>query len=110
MVVDLHTGAINRANLPQVRVTADDEKSLQLANAFGAPVILTASVREGTVRAACNAAGVPVILYEGGEALRLDTASIRFGKRGLQGGDAPHGHAAKASSSGQEKCKARGGV
>lgn len=84
VVIDLHTGAINRANLPQVRVTADDEKSMELAKAFGAPVILTASTREGTVRAACNALGIPVILYEGGEALRLDTPSIRFGKRGLQ--------------------------
>ncbi len=83
-VIDLHTGAINRANLPQVRVTADDENSMKLANAFGAPVILTAGSREGTVRAACNALGIPVILFEGGEALRLDTPSIRFGKRGLQ--------------------------
>ena len=83
-VVDLHTGAVNRANLPQIRVTADDEKSLELARAFGPPVTLTASTQEGTFRAACNAANIPVILYESGEALRLDTPSIRFGKRGLQ--------------------------
>ncbi|BDS06647.1 deacylase [Oceaniferula spumae] len=82
-VVDLHTGAVNRANLPQIRVTADDEQSLELATAFGPPVTLLSAVREGTFRSACNAAGVPVILYESGEALRLDTASIRFGKRGV---------------------------
>lgn len=83
-VVDLHTGAVNRANLPQIRLTADDEASLEIAQAFGSPVTLTSSVRDGTFRAACNAAGIPVILYESGEALRLDTASIRFGKRGVQ--------------------------
>jgi predicted deacylase len=83
-VVDLHTGAINRANIPQVRVTAEDDESLDLARAFGAPVVLTSAIREGTIRAACNQAGIPVILYEGGEALRLDTASIRFGVRGVK--------------------------
>lgn len=82
-VVDLHTGAINRPNLPQIRVTADDDASLELAKAFGPPVTLLSSVREGTFRSSCNAAGIPVILYESGEALRLDTASIRFGKRGV---------------------------
>lgn len=82
-VVDLHTGAINRPNLPQIRVTADDEASLELARAFGPPVTLLSAVRPGTFRSSCNAAGVPVILYESGEALRLDTASIRFGKRGV---------------------------
>lgn len=82
-VVDLHTGAVNRVNLPQVRVTAEDEKSLEIAQAFGSPVTLMAATREGTIRAACNAAGIPVILYESGEALRLDKSSIRFGKRGV---------------------------
>lgn len=82
-VVDLHTGAVNRPNLPQIRVTANDEPALELAKAFGPPVTLLSSVRQGTFRSACNEAGVPVILYESGEALRLDTASIRFGKRGI---------------------------
>jgi len=83
-VVDLHTGAVNRANLPQIRVSADDDASLDLAEAFGSPVTVQAPVREGTFRHVCNEANIPVILYESGEALRLDTASIRFGKRGVQ--------------------------
>lgn len=83
-VVDLHTGSRHRVNLPQIRVSSDDDASLELANAFGSPVTMQASVREGSFRHVCNQAGVPVILYESGEALRLDTASIRFGKRGVQ--------------------------
>lgn len=83
-VVDLHTGAVNRANLPQVRVSSDDDASLELARAFGPPVTMQASVREGSFRYVCNEAKIPVILYESGEALRLDTASIRFGKQGVQ--------------------------
>ncbi|MGB0775389.1 MAG: succinylglutamate desuccinylase/aspartoacylase family protein [Akkermansiaceae bacterium] len=81
-VIDFHTGAVNRANLPQVRVTTDDEDSLALCQAFGSPATLQSSVIEGTFRAACNKANVPVVLYESGEALRLDTPSIRFGLRG----------------------------
>lgn len=82
-VIDLHTGAVNRANLPQIRVSADDEASQEIAGAFGSPVTLLASVREGSLRAVCNRMNIPVIIYEGGEALRLDTASIRFGLRGI---------------------------
>ncbi len=83
-VVDLHTGAVNRANLPQVRVSPDDDASLELAKAFGSPVMVQAPVREGSFRYVCNENNIPVLLYESGEALRLDTASIRFGKRGVQ--------------------------
>ncbi|MGJ8677607.1 MAG: succinylglutamate desuccinylase/aspartoacylase family protein [Akkermansiaceae bacterium] len=82
-IIDLHTGAVNRANLPQLRVTRGDDASIALATAFKPPVILHGSAAQGTFRAACNAVGVPTILYESGEALRLDTASIRFAKRGV---------------------------
>ncbi|MCP5535004.1 MAG: succinylglutamate desuccinylase/aspartoacylase family protein [Akkermansiaceae bacterium] len=83
VVVDFHTGAVNRANLPQIRVSPDDEASLEIARAFGSPVTLQASVREGSFRHVCNEANIPVVLYESGEALRLDTASIRFGQQGI---------------------------
>ena len=83
-VVDLHTGSVNRVNLPQVRVSTGDDASLELARAFGPPVTMQAKVREGSFRHVCNEAGIPVILYESGEALRLDTPSIRFGKQGVQ--------------------------
>ena len=37
--IDLHTGAINRSSLPQIRGNLDDAKTLELANCFGVPVI-----------------------------------------------------------------------
>ncbi|NNC90121.1 MAG: succinylglutamate desuccinylase/aspartoacylase family protein [Akkermansiaceae bacterium] len=82
-VVDLHTGAINRPNLPQIRVSPNDKESMRLAKAFGAPVILVAQRREGSFRDACAAAGKPFVLFESGEAGRLEAASIRFGLRGV---------------------------
>lgn len=82
-IIDLHTGAVNRPNLSQIRVTSGDEHSIALARVFSPPVILTASQREQTLRATCIAYRKPVLLYESGEALRLDSSSIRYGVQGI---------------------------
>ncbi len=81
--IDLHTGAIHRTNLPQIRATLDDERTVGLAKAFGAPVIIDARVRDGSLRAALHERGIPMLLYEAGEALRFDEVSIRAGVRGV---------------------------
>lgn len=81
--IDLHTGALNRANLPQIRANLDDEHTLDLARAFGAPVILNAAIRDGSLRAAGMINRIPILLYEAGEALRLDEMSIRGGVEGI---------------------------
>lgn len=80
--IDLHTGAINRCNLPQVRGNLDDEATLQLARAFGAPVIIDANARDGSLRQCAADKGMPMLIYEAGEALRFDELSIRAGLRG----------------------------
>lgn len=81
--IDLHTGAINRSNLPQIRGNLDDDKTLQLANAFGAPVIINANIRDKSLRSSVVDSGVPVLIYEAGEALRFDEICIRAGLRGI---------------------------
>ena len=81
--IDLHTAAINRSNLPQVRVDTDNDKARALAEAFGSPIILHAPLREGSLREAAAASGVPTIVYECGEALRFDELSIRIGVQGV---------------------------
>ena len=81
--IDLHTGAINRSNLPQIRGNFDDEKTLELANCFGVPVIINANIRDNSLRASVAEAGLPVLIYEAGEALRFDEMSIRAGLRGI---------------------------
>ena len=83
-LIDLHTGAVGRENLPQVRVTISGNEDLRsLAMAFNAPVILDGALREGTFRQAAHKAGVPSIVYEAGEALRFDEISIRAGVSGI---------------------------
>ena len=81
--VDLHTGAINRSNLPQIRGNLDDEKTLDLANAFGVPVVINANIRDNSLRACVADTGVPILIYEAGEALRFDEICIRAGLRGV---------------------------
>lgn len=81
--VDLHTGALHRANYPQIRGVLADPETERLAREFGAPVILDAQVRKGTLREAASQRGMPMLVFEGGEALRFDEMSIRAGVRGV---------------------------
>ena len=81
--IDLHTGAIDRSNLPQIRGNLDDARTLELARAFGAPVIVNSNIRDGSLRACAAELGVPMLIYEAGEALRFDEVSIRAGLRGI---------------------------
>jgi uncharacterized protein len=83
--IDLHTAAVHRSNLPQLRVTLSVPGVEPLARAFGAPVVLDANVRDGSLRSAVYDRGVPVLVYEGGEALRFDEVAIRAGLRGVTG-------------------------
>ncbi len=81
--IDLHTGAIHRDNLPQIRANLDDPETRRLAEAFGSPVMINADLRDGSLRAAAADFGIPMLLYEGGEALRFGEVAIRAGLRGV---------------------------
>ncbi|ROO25254.1 succinylglutamate desuccinylase/aspartoacylase family protein [Salinisphaera orenii] len=83
--IDLHTGAIHRSNLPQIRADLSKDSTLELAEAFGCPLLIDASLREGSLREHADKQGVPLLLYEAGEALRFDEFSIRAGVRGVTG-------------------------
>ncbi|SEO89542.1 succinylglutamate desuccinylase/aspartoacylase family protein [Aquisalimonas asiatica] len=82
-VIDLHTAAIHRENLPQVRADLDNPEDEALARAFGLPVVIDSPLIEGSLRSAAREAGVPVVTYEGGEALRFDETAIRAGLQGV---------------------------
>ena len=81
--IDIHTGAVHRENFPQIRLDLEDAEALSMAQAFGVPLVLNSASREGSLRAAGAKRGVPVIVYEAGEALRFDEFSIRSGVRGV---------------------------
>lgn len=81
--IDLHSAAVHRSNLPQIRIAKGDAKLDELAMTFGAPIIIQAPVRPGSLRAAAAEHDVDVMLYEAGEALRFDEHAIRVGERGV---------------------------
>lgn len=81
--IDLHTGSDGRTNHPHIRCDTDDPETRAAAEAFGAPVMLNSSMRAGTMRAAAFRVGARVLVYEAGEALRFDKASIDAGVAGI---------------------------
>lgn len=82
--IDLHTGSDHRTNLPHVRADLDDPETRKLAEAFGAPLMLHARVRDGSLRGAATERGATVLLYEGGEALRFDDEALSVGTDGVR--------------------------
>ena len=82
--IDLHTGSDRRSNLPQVRADLDDERTRELAAAFGAPVMLHAKIRDGSLRHAAREVGAKVLLYEAGEPLRFDDYAVEAGVIGVR--------------------------
>lgn len=82
--IDLHTGAVHRKNLPQVRASFDNPEAKALAHVFGTPVVINSSIRDGSLREAAGDKGIPLLLYEGGQALYFDEPTIKIGLAGIQ--------------------------
>lgn len=81
--IDIHTGAIHRRNLPQIRGNLADRVTLAMAKAFGVSVLINGSVISGSLRSQAVERHVHTILYEAGEALRMNEVPIRKGVRGV---------------------------
>lgn len=82
--IDLHTASDRRTNLPQIRADLDDPRTRALAEAFGAPVMLHARLRDGSLRQAARDRDATVLLYEAGEALRFEEEPIAVGVQGVR--------------------------
>lgn len=80
--IDFHTGSGNRTNLPQIRGDLDDPVVRRYARHFAPPAIIHSKVRGGSLRGAATDRGKPILVFEGGEALRLDEDVIQTGVRG----------------------------
>jgi len=80
--IDFHTGSNERTNMPQVRANLHDPQTSEIAMAFGAPVVVQSRVRAQSLRATAAQRGMPMLVYEGGEALRFDKEAIRVGVEG----------------------------
>ncbi|WP_306250308.1 succinylglutamate desuccinylase/aspartoacylase family protein [Parvularcula sp. IMCC14364] len=81
--IDLHSAAVHRTNLPQIRVSPSKPETVKLAEIFGAPIVLTSKIREGSLRDAAQKVGVDILLYEAGQGLRFDEYAARTGTAGI---------------------------
>lgn len=81
--IDIHTAAIHRYNLPQIRIASGSPYLVELAMAFGAPVIIESPLRDGSMRSLAAERDTPMLLLEAGEALRFDRLSIDIGTSGV---------------------------
>lgn len=81
--IDLHTGSDHRRNLPQIRADLDDPEARRCALAFGAPVTIDASTRDGSLRDAASRLDKHVLLYEAGEPQRFNRDAVKVGVQGV---------------------------
>ncbi|KPQ00651.1 MAG: putative deacylase [Bacteroidetes bacterium HLUCCA01] len=77
--VDFHTGGASKDNYPQTRCVLAHEDNRELAAAFSAPFTLNSPLIDRSFRKAAHRRGKSIIVYEGGESLRLDEQAIQHG-------------------------------
>lgn len=82
-LIDVHTGSLNRTNLPQLRADLRDEKIRNFVDGFGGMLVLHNPGRPGTLRYAAARAGIPAVTLEAGEPGRLQSAQVREGTAGI---------------------------
>ncbi len=80
--IDLHTASHYRTNWPHIRANLQDVETCRCAQAFGTPLVIHAATRDGSLRQAAAQRGIPILLYEAGEALRFDQDAIQMGVDG----------------------------
>ncbi|MFZ1701911.1 MAG: succinylglutamate desuccinylase/aspartoacylase family protein [Pyrinomonadaceae bacterium] len=83
-VVDLHTGAAERFNYPQIRHDKAHPASLELATVFNAPfTLLQDKAPSGSIRRVLNNKGTPSIVFEGGKSRTIDEQVVGTGVNGV---------------------------
>lgn len=82
--VDFHTGGERRTNYPQIRCDFGDPISMELAKGFAPPFLLHSKPIARSFRREAGKNGTPVIVYEGGESMRLDELAINEGIEGVK--------------------------
>jgi predicted deacylase len=82
--VDFHTGGDNRFNYPQIRYTKNDLKAVELAQAFASPFLIEKPILSKSLRKTAKEHKIPMIIFEGGEALRLDGFVIETAMKGIR--------------------------
>lgn len=82
--IDFHSGSQSRFNFPQIRFTGRHSSAKALAEAFNAPFSLIKPFLQKSLRKTAFDMGIPVLVYEGGETLRVDYFVIQQAIEGIK--------------------------
>lgn len=82
--IDFHTGGSSRTNYPQIRFAKEDELGREIAEVFKAPITLHSSLIPGSLRSTARELGKSIVVFEGGESLRLSEFTIEEAIRGVK--------------------------
>ncbi|MFN3800234.1 succinylglutamate desuccinylase/aspartoacylase family protein [Belliella pelovolcani] len=74
--IDMHTGGRMLSNYPQIRVDYKDKKGVELAKAFGTHFILNSPHIDKSFRKEAYKKKKSILVYEGGESMRLDDFAV----------------------------------
>jgi predicted deacylase len=74
--IDFHTGGRMLSNYPQVRVDFKDKKGFELAKAFGTHFVLDSPHIDKSFRKEAYKQRKHILVYEGGESMRLDEYAV----------------------------------
>jgi predicted deacylase len=74
--IDFHTGGRMLSNHPQIRVDFKDKIALELAKAFGTQFVVNSKLIEKSFRKTAYKARKHLLVFEGGESMRLDNYAI----------------------------------
>ncbi len=84
VVVDLHTGAEDRFNCPQIRYDECHPENVLLANTFDAPfTLLQPKPPQGSLRKLLSRRNTPTIIFEGGRSRSIDDEVVTTGVQGV---------------------------
>lgn len=82
--MDFHTGGADRFNAAQIRIVEDNPQLTELAHVFGAPFIYYSQNLNKSYRNACDKAGIPMLLFEGGKSFNIHTTITNTGVNGAK--------------------------
>ncbi len=82
-IFDFHTGGDSRYNYPQVRYSKSDKVAAELAKVFNSPYIIESGLIPKSLRKIAKDMKIPILVYEGGESVRLNGGAIEMGSKGL---------------------------
>jgi len=80
--LDFHTGGARINNYPQIRAVLSRPDNLAIAEAFAPPFIMNSNFREKSLRKEADKLGKSILVFEGGESLRLRKNAVDEGVNG----------------------------